>query len=1201
MHSTAFSNLRVWAATLVAAVIVGPSALAADPVYDSPEAAKADPDFAVQGEYAGKDLGVQVIALGDGEFRIVSYRGGLPSAGYNGKDKQTIEGDREEALDIVDGMKRVDRQSPTIGAKPPRGAVVLFDGSEKSLDEHWKPGAKMTDDGLLMQGCTSIDTFQDFSIHVEFRIPFMPKARGQARGNSGLYYQGRYETQMLDSFGLEGKDNETGGIYEIRGPDINACLPPLVWQTYDADFTAARFDPDGKKISNARLTVKLNGILVHQDVEIPRKTRAAPLNESAEAGPIYLQNHGNPVRYRNIWVLPRDMEKEARRPIVPGFERFHGAAATDLAAGGRLLAGELNCTSCHKSSDEFAARLSKKQAPILDAVGARIRPEYMAGFIADPHAVKPGTTMPDLFSGMSDLQRGEAVSALVNFLMTTGKFAEQGSNRKFAQNGEKLFHTIGCVACHLPRNGTKASAATSIPLVALEDKYSIPSLTEFLKNPHQVRPSGRMPSFELDNNSARDLANYLVGEVALRPRNPNMRFAVYEGSWNNVPDYDEVKPVKTGESAGLDLNMAGRTSNFGMRFEGFLKIERDGEYRFHLGSDDGSLLFIDDQRIVDSDGVHPHQVRSATKRLTKGMHPIRVDYAQVGGEWTLDLEYEGPGIPRQSADTAIMMDEAGNPEPEPEVEEGRFVFDISQVEKGRRLFATLGCAACHQLTENGKAIQSLTNAKPLDQLQSSQGCLAEPAGDGTPDFALTSTQQDALAAAIDAPAPSETPSGESLIRKDMEVFNCYACHVRDGIGGPQQDRNPLLLTTIPEMGDEARIPPPLDGVGDKLKESWLKHLLANGAKDRPYMLTRMPKFGSENVGHLSTAFVAVDQRTDAEIPQLSDPIHRVKSRGRFLVGDKALACIKCHTFGKYKATGVQAIDLQTMTKRIREDWFHRYLPNPIEYRPGTRMPSGFPNGRSTVTDVYDGDPDKQIAAIWTYLSDGDKASIPDGLVSGMIELVADKTPVIYRNFITGLSPRGIAVGYPQHCNLAWDANNLCLTLIWHGKFIDASKHWVGRGAGTQAPLGDHVMRIETTVPLAILESPTTAWPSQPPKERGYQFRGYTLNEKDQPTFLYKTDKIAVADFPEPIAMEQEGVFRRRLTITADSPVERLYFLAAAGKVQRLEDGWYSLNDAMRIRLSGGDETLRSSSGRTELIVPIDLRDGQAEIVQEIVW
>ena len=178
----------------------------------------------------------------------------------------------------------------------------MFDGS--SVD-HWL-GGKMTDDGLLMQGTTSKETFQSHKLHIEFRLPYQPQDRGQARGNSGIYLQGRYEVQMLDSFGLEGKDNECGGIYTISSPDVNMCFPPLEWQTYDIDFTASKFDDQGNMTSKPLITVRHNGVVVHKDVELPKSTTASPNKPGPEPGPVFLQNHGNPVRYRNIWVQPTD-------------------------------------------------------------------------------------------------------------------------------------------------------------------------------------------------------------------------------------------------------------------------------------------------------------------------------------------------------------------------------------------------------------------------------------------------------------------------------------------------------------------------------------------------------------------------------------------------------------------------------------------------------------------------------------------------------------------------------------------------------------------------------------------------------------------------------------------------------------------------------------------------------------------------------
>ena len=175
---------------------------------------------------------------------------------------------------------------------------MLFDGKQNDF----KPGK--TEGDLLVQGQTSQAVFQSATLHVEFLLPFMPAARGQGRGNSGVYLQGRYECQVLDSFGLAGENNECGGIYTIAKPRVNMCLPPLVWQTYDIEYTAATYE-GGKKVKNATATVRHNGIVIHENVELTKATTAAPVKEGAEAGPLYLQDHGNPVRFRKVWVVEK--------------------------------------------------------------------------------------------------------------------------------------------------------------------------------------------------------------------------------------------------------------------------------------------------------------------------------------------------------------------------------------------------------------------------------------------------------------------------------------------------------------------------------------------------------------------------------------------------------------------------------------------------------------------------------------------------------------------------------------------------------------------------------------------------------------------------------------------------------------------------------------------------------------------------------
>lgn len=318
-------------AQFLALSILALPALAADP---SPKPlvttalAEAGPDYLIQGEYAGSldghATGLQVIALGNASFKAVLFDGGLPGAGGNPSSRRELDGTTKDLettfkndstlIAIRDGkaavtlngesprkgtLLRIERKSPTLGEKPPAGAVVLFDGSNA---DHFQ-GGRMSPEGFLMEGTSSIRKFGSHRLHIEFMTPFMPQARGQGRGNSGVYYQGRYETQVLDSFGLIGKNNETGGVYSIKDPAVNMCLPPLVWQTYDTEFTAAEYDAEGKKMKNARLTTRLNGVVVQDDTELPNITTAAPVKEGPDPGPLYLQNHGNPVRFRNIWLV----------------------------------------------------------------------------------------------------------------------------------------------------------------------------------------------------------------------------------------------------------------------------------------------------------------------------------------------------------------------------------------------------------------------------------------------------------------------------------------------------------------------------------------------------------------------------------------------------------------------------------------------------------------------------------------------------------------------------------------------------------------------------------------------------------------------------------------------------------------------------------------------------------------------------------
>lgn len=291
----------------------------------------------------------QVIALGNGQYRVhilpefdqrydsvpvfeklrsgdaVSFEGDIDPVNWGEYGYLAIKGQIKgetfagsytgDAVGTFE-LQKVERLSPTLGQEPPEGAVVLFDG--KNFDQ-WVYAQKNEGQPVqwkLLNGAMEVvpgtpdivskQKFTDFELHVEFRTPFMPTVIGENRGNSGVYLQGRYEVQVLDSYGLEGRDIECGGIYEVSRPRVNMCAPPMQWQTYDITFHAPRFDENGNKTGNARLTVLHNGVKIHDNIEIPEPTGSARDRvgeDVSQPGGISLQEHDSRVQYRNIWLV----------------------------------------------------------------------------------------------------------------------------------------------------------------------------------------------------------------------------------------------------------------------------------------------------------------------------------------------------------------------------------------------------------------------------------------------------------------------------------------------------------------------------------------------------------------------------------------------------------------------------------------------------------------------------------------------------------------------------------------------------------------------------------------------------------------------------------------------------------------------------------------------------------------------------------
>jgi mono/diheme cytochrome c family protein len=872
-------------------------------------------------------------------------------------------------------------------------------------------------------------------------------------------------------------------------------------------------------------------------------------------------------------------------PHVPAYQRFHQAGEQPLQAG-QLLLGELNCLACHQTSDDWASQISSKQAPILDQVGSRVRPEFIRAYLSDPQKARPGSTMPDMLVGLPAAERKQAIEFLTHFLASTGSLNDTPAMPANVVQGDRLFHELGCTACHDPRQEGQQPLASSVVLPQMSDKYTIPALASFLKNPLAVRPSGRMPSLNLSDQEAQQVASYLLKDLQLPA---NTRFAYYEGSWDTLPDFSTLEPKAEGEGFGFDLGVAARREKFGMQFRATLVIPKSGTYKLHLGSDDGSRLLLDGQEVVRVDGVHPLQFKSANLELTAGEHPLLVEFFEQAGEEVLRVEIEGNGLKRQPLDQLLKT-----PKPEPTAETTPFELNPEFAANGAMLFVSLNCNACHQLKREGLPQPERPLAGALKELDTAQGCLAPaPTRDGpaVPSYALSAPQRRDLAAAlarIRQGAAAEL-AGTTLIANTLERFNCYACHQRGEIGGVEQDRNEQFRTTEKEMGDEARIPPLLTGVGSKLRKEWMDQVFENGAKDRPYMLTRMPRFSKQNLGPLSDLLASHDKLQPLAAVDEKFSNRQLKAAGRRMVGAGGYSCIKCHTYGAHKATGVQSISLTTMHKRLQPEWFRQYVVKPLRFRPGTRMPTAWPDGQVLLDKILDGTIDQQVHAVWTFLADGDKGAMPAGLGPEPIELVAVEHAIIYRNFIEGAGSRAIGVGYAEKANLAFDANEMSLSLLWHGAFIDASRHWKGRGQGYQGPLGDNVLRLESRPALAVLENAEVSWPTDPARQLGYRFRGYRLVEGQKPVFRYDYRQVQVEDFFDPTSDKDFTPLNRTLRLTSKEPLENLWIRAIVAETVEQKDGELLIDGDWLLKVSGhvGQAVLRKQGNRTEVLLPVE--------------
>jgi len=864
------------------------------------------------------------------------------------------------------------------------------------------------------------------------------------------------------------------------------------------------------------------------------------------------------------------------------------ASRLDPELKGQVLIEELNCAACHSGDLSFSAR--SKRAPRLADVGSRVNPHYLPAFLRDPQGTKPGTPMPNLLATLGEEERPQAAASLAQFLLSLKKngFALQAPDAVAAEQGKRLFHSRGCAACHSPRNdqGKELLPQTSVPLGALEKKYSVKSLVDFLRQPHASRPSGRMPDLRLQGQDLECIAHYLLQNTRVPG---SLAYTLYRGPvWEGL-DSEKVKAERAGQVKDFVLASLGNVPHHtAIRYEGWMNLANAGRYTFFVKMNGGSLV-VDGTPIVTQDPSDRRGVKQleGSAELAAGWRKIQLTYFHTGRDPAFSFEMAGPQSDRQAIPPSMLsVSNEKIPAFEP------LQVDAGLAARGREYFGKLGCANCHD------DLQVPPRPAPaFGKLDSSRGCLSGAAGPW-PRFDLNAEQRQCIARALPR---SEQPllNDKQRLVKTLVAFNCIACHERAGLGGIAPERKALFTGTQPEMGDQGRLPPPLTHVGAKLKPEWIGEVLLRGKRQRGYLDASMPQFGEANVGHLVDLFGKVDELEAATIPAVAD-VQESKNAGHRLIGVGGLSCIACHDFNGQKSGGVSALDLVTVTERLQKNWFHLYLREPSRFHPLVIMPTYWPDGKAALPAILGGDAGQQIEALWLYLEDGPRVRKPVGLSRQSNELRVGDGAEICR----GRSPvgyRGIAVGYPERINLAFDSEEMALRQLWKGEFANVD-------LGSFQPRGTDRISFPPGIPFHRLKSLEDNWPykgktSYPfPQDQGYQFRGYHLDPLRRPTFLYHYGDIAVEDGFEDVR-DKSGTAYFKRTLIFEAPAEQspFYFRAAAAKsVTRESDRSFGL-EPLRLRITSEHKGIVREGNPAEVLIPLTLPQGRSLLTVEYQW
>lgn len=652
------------------------------------------------------------------------------------------------------------------------------------------------------------------------------------------------------------------------------------------------------------------------------------------------------------------------------------------------------------------------------------------------------------------LLNGARAFQISAFLFATGLHAEPivtgferfHTGEPSREAGALLYNELGCVNCH--GGGVDLPDRQGPVLADIKSRINAEWIADFLKDPQAAKPGTMMPGLfagltEDEKNAQIDaVTHYLMSLKPIadagKPKAPPRHANAERGSAR----YHQVGCAACHEPTP-DFHPAHGTpapEEFTSRPVPFPDLRK----KYSLLS---LAAFLENANQVRPDGRMPHLELDGEDALDIACHLF--DYRPSDPR-------EAPGLTARKVNSARAAQGAG-------------------------IAARLNCAACHTLSTEDKPV--VVALKRHDG-----GCLSLLPAANRPHYDLSARQRAALSAFLAASGQADlTPAQQTHLT--LQAFNCYACHDRDGIGGPDAARN-RYFAGDEGIADAGRLPPPLTGIGRKLRGDWLESVFLGKGRARPYLMTQMPKYPEQ-----AKALTAMLKKSDhKELPPLAGDGD--VEAGRKLTGILGgMNCITCHVWGDKPSLGIQALDISALDKRLTPGWFRDYMLDPQGYRPGTLMPPLWPGGQSMLKEVLGGDTEKQLAAIWAFIKDGE--GLPEGYpthVANAYELIPRERPIIQRAFLNEVGPHAILAGFPGGIHIAYDGDKGRPALAWRGRFFDAYSTWFVRAAPFESPLEKEVF----------------AWPKESVQDTpGY--RGYRLDPDGNPTFLTRVDGVEVEE------------------------------------------------------------------------------------------